>query len=44
MACHIVASPLRGAPDAIELKIVHYENGQDEIIGTATIELIDAAE
>ena len=44
MACHIEASPLRGAPDAIELRIGRFENGEEQIIGTAVLNLVDAAE
>ncbi|MBR0463631.1 MAG: hypothetical protein IJJ23_04520 [Clostridia bacterium] len=39
--CHIQASPMRDTPDALELKIVRYEGGEQELIGTAVIELAD---
>lgn len=44
MACHIEASPLRRAPEAIELTIARYGDGGNEIVGKATIELTDPAE
>ena len=44
MACHAVVSPLRSAPDAIGLTIARYENGENQIIGTGTVELVDAGE
>ena len=44
VACHITASPLRVAPESIKLTVGHYEGNEHEVIGTATIELIDAVE
>ena len=44
MACHIEASPLRRAPEAIELTIVRYGDGEEQLVGKATLELTDAAE